>query len=128
MSVLDRIPYAGFLGLGVDSLDGEPVVVMPFRDILVGNPLLPALHGGAIAAMMELTAIARLAGNDPGASIPKPVNVTVAYLRSGRAETTWAHARINRAGRRVANVLVEAWQSDRDQPIAALTAHFLLQP
>ena len=127
MSPLDRIPYARFLGLEAREVDGEPVIVMPFREPLVGNPLLPALHGGAIAAMMELTAIARLASSKPGTPLPRPVNVSVAYLRSGRAADTFAHALISRAGRRVANVRVEAWQGEREQPIAALSAHFLTQ-
>lgn len=125
MSILDDIPYARFLGLRAEMQDGGPVVVMPFSPPLIGNPMIPALHGGATAAMMELAAIDRLAREAPDGPIPKPVNVTVAYLRSGRARTTYAQARISRAGRRVANVLVEAWQDDRDQPIAALTAHFI---
>ncbi len=128
MSVLDDIPYARFLGLRAEMLNGVPVVVMPFKPPLIGNPLIPALHGGATAAMMELAAIDRLAGQAPGGPIPKPINVTVAYLRVGRAQTTYAQARISRAGRRVANVLVEAWQDERDQPIAVLTAHFISQP
>lgn len=128
MSGLDRVPYARFLGLEGREIDGESVIVMPFREALVGNPMLPALHGGAVAAMMELTAIARLAGKSPETPLPRPINVTVSYLRSGRALDTIAAARISRAGRRVVNVLVEAWQADREQPIAALSAHFLLHP
>lgn len=126
MSVLPLLPYARFLGLRADMLDGHPIVIMPFQPHLVGNPMLPALHGGSTAAMMELTAIDRLARDADDGAIPKPINVSVAYLRSARDADTFAHARINRAGRRVANVLVEAWQTDRAAPIAALTAHFLM--
>ena len=126
MSVLDHIPYARFLGLRAETIDGEAVIVMPYQPSLIGNPMLPALHGGATAAMMELAAVERLARDLEQADIPKPINLTVAYLRSARDRDTYAHARISRAGRRVANVLVEAWQDDRAAPIAALTAHFLL--
>ena len=52
--------------------------------------------------------------------------VTVAYLRSGRPVDVHARARISKAGRTVAHVLAEAWQDDETQPIAALTAHFLM--
>jgi len=50
----------------------------------------------------------------------------VAYLRSGRPVDVHARARISKAGRTVAHVLAEAWQDDESQPIAALTAHFLM--
>ena len=58
--------------------------------------------------------------------LPRPINVTVCYLRSGRPVDVLARARISRAGRRVAHVLAEAWQEDAAQPIATLVANFLL--
>lgn len=127
MSVLERIPYAGFLGLTADvGGDGEVIVTLPFADKLIGNPLLPALHGGATAALLEITAVAQAAASFPDARLPRPINVSVAYLRSGRPRDVFARARIAKAGRRVAQVLAEAWQDDPTQPIATMTAHFIL--
>jgi uncharacterized protein (TIGR00369 family) len=124
--LLNRLPYAGFLGL-VSEQDGETLTVtMPFADRLIGNPMLPALHGGATAALLELTAVAQVALSYPRLRLPRPINVTVAYLRSGRPTDVYARARISKAGRRVAHVLAEAWQEDAAQPIASLTAHFLV--
>ncbi len=125
-ALLERIPYARFLGLE-SRLDGDILtVVMPFADRLIGNPLLPALHGGSTAALLELTAVAQVALAFPRLHQPRPINVTVSYLRSGRPEAVNCRARILRAGRRVAHVTAEAWQDDPDQPIAGLTANFLL--
>lgn len=125
--ILERIPYARLLGLQTER-DGDALtVIMPFADRLIGNPVLPALHGGATAALLELTAVAQVAALYPRLRLPRPINVSVAYLRSGRAADVKAVARIGRAGRRVAHVLAEAWQDDPRQPIAALTAHFLLE-
>ncbi|MDI6624701.1 MAG: PaaI family thioesterase [Brevundimonas sp.] len=125
-ALLDRLPYARFLGLESDQ-DGDVLTVtMPFADRLIGNPMLPALHGGATAALLELTAVAQVALSYPRLSLPRPINVTVAYLRSGRPVDVHARARISKAGRRVAHVLAEAWQEDEAQPIASLTAHFLV--
>jgi uncharacterized protein (TIGR00369 family) len=125
-ALLDRLPYARFLGL-TTAADGEVLTVtMPFADRLVGNPLLPALHGGSTAALLELTAVAQVALLYPRLRLPRPINVTVAYLRSGRPVDVHARARISKAGRRVAHVLAEAWQDDERQPIASLTAHFLM--
>ncbi|HYC75554.1 PaaI family thioesterase [Brevundimonas sp.] len=124
--LLDRIPYARFLGL-TSALEGDHLTVtMPFADSLIGNPMLPALHGGATAALLELTAVAQVALSYPRLRLPRPINLTVAYLRTGRAFDVRARARISKAGRRVAHVLAEAWQEDEAQPIASLTAHFLV--
>ncbi len=124
-----RIPYARFLGLRLQhSLNDEeaPVLVMPFSAHLIGNPMLPALHGGTSAAFMELTAFITLALREPRAHLPRPINVTIAYLRSGRALDTYARARTSKVGKRIAHVEVEAWQRDEAEPIARLQAHFML--
>ena len=125
-ALLDRLPYARFLGLTSRQEGDLLTVTMPFADRLIGNPMLPALHGGATAALLELTAVAQVALSYPRLRLPRPINVTVAYLRSGRPADVHARARISKAGRRVAHVLAEAWQDDETQPIASLTAHFLV--
>lgn len=124
--LLDRVPYARFLGLVTEQQGETLTVTMPFADRLIGNPMLPALHGGSTAALLELTAVAQVALTWPRLRLPRPINVTVAYLRSGRPVDVHARARISKAGRRVAHVLAEAWQEDEAQPIASLTAHFLV--
>lgn len=124
--ILNRMPYARFLGLQTLVSGDEITVIMPFADKLIGNPMLPALHGGSTAALLEMTAMAQVAILFPSPRLPRPISVTVAYLRTGRPIDVFARARISRAGRRVAHVQAEAWQEERAQPIASLTAHFLL--
>lgn len=124
--ILGRIPYARFLGVHGELHGDEMTAILPFSDRLVGNPLLPALHGGVTGAFMEMTAMAQLAVVERRDRLPRPIDVTVEYLRSGKPLTTYARASVKRAGRRIANVQVEAWQERRSAPIAALHAHFLL--
>lgn len=124
--LLDAIPYARFLGLTSTAAGDELTVTMPFADRLIGNPLLPALHGGSTAALLELTAVAQVARLYPRLRLPRPINVTVAYLRSGKPLDVRARARISKAGRRVAHVEARAWQENEDQPVATLAAHFLI--
>ena len=124
--LLDRLPYARFLDLRTLVSGDEITVTMPFRDQLIGNPMIPALHGGSTAALLEFAAIAEIARVHPGARLPRPINVSIAYLRSGKPVGVQASARIVRAGRRVAHVHATAWQAEPDQPIASLTAHFLM--
>ncbi|HSG90335.1 MAG TPA: PaaI family thioesterase [Pseudomonadales bacterium] len=127
-ALLEHIPYARFLGISVDRKGNELTMVMPFSPHLVGNTSLPALHGGAIGAFLEFTAVIQLLYDADNDSLPKTVDFSIDYLRSGRPEETYGRAIITKHGRRVANVRVEAWQEERDRPIATGHGHFLLTP
>jgi uncharacterized protein (TIGR00369 family) len=125
-ALIEAIPYARFLGLTVERADGMLRTRLRFAPHIIGNPLLPALHGGTIGALMESAAVFTLVAQTETESVPKIVTLSVDYLRSGRPQDTLAEATITRLGRRVANVRVEAWQEDRARPIAAAHALFLL--
>ncbi len=77
-ALLDRMPYARFLGLQTLIAGDELTIVMPYAEKLIGNPMIPALHGGSTAALLEMTAIAQVALWQPQARLPRPINVTVA--------------------------------------------------
>ena len=126
--LIEAIPYARFIGMKVQIFGDEMTGVLPFVEHNIGNPALPALHGGVVGAFMEVTAIAQLSIAEPQARLPRSVDVSIDYLRSGRPMTTYARAHVNRVGRRIANVQVEAWQEERARPIAALRGHFMLKP
>ncbi len=124
---LERVPYARFLGLRVELAGDEMTAILPFSQHLVGNPILPALHGGVIGAFMEMTALAQLSLARPALRIPKTIDITIEYLRPGLAQDTFARATLRKVGRRVANVQVECWQDSRIRPVAGMTGHFLLR-
>ena len=126
-ALLDSIPYARFLGITVERDGGDIITALPFKDMLVGNPLLPALHGGVIGAFLEVTATIEMLREIPCERLPKPVDISIDYLRSGKTITTRARAIVSKRGRRVANVRAEAWQDDPGRPIAAMHGHFLLK-
>ena len=56
-ALVGGVPYISFLGIQFDRRGDELTAVLPFRDDLIGNPMLPALHGGVTAAFLEVTAI-----------------------------------------------------------------------
>lgn len=121
------IPYAETLGIEAVYDDGALTLLMPYIDSNVGNPALPALHGGAIGGFMEVCAVAQLILGNPNNSVfPKPIGINIDYLRRGKPVDTFARAEIFKQGSRVANVRVRAWQESFDKPIAALSGHFLL--
>lgn len=127
-ALIEHIPYAQFLGLEVDRKGNEITTVMPFKQSLVGNVTLPALHGGAIGAMLELTSVIQLLFDTSCERLPKTVDISIDYLRSGRPVATYGRAVVTRQGRRVANVRAEIWQEEKAKPIAASHGHFLLAP
>jgi uncharacterized protein (TIGR00369 family) len=124
--VLAAIPYARFLGVEEARQEGTLELVLPFRDEIVGNARLPAVHGGVLGAFLELTALLRLIDESGTDRVPKPITFSVDYLRSAGPTTTRARAEIFKLGRRIANVHVIAWQDDRARPVAAGNGKFLL--
>jgi uncharacterized protein (TIGR00369 family) len=124
--LIEAIPYCRHLGITAALEDGSLLLTMPFAQRLIGNPALPALHGGVIGSLLETAAIAQVIFETRGPRLPKPVDITVDYLRSGRAVDSYARARIARQGKRVVNVHAEMWQEDEAKPVANLRGHFLI--
>ena len=120
------IPYAQYLGIRVAPSDRQPLFRLPYQEKLIGNPRLPALHGGVIAGFSETAAILHLAQVLRGKKLPKGIDFSIDYLRSGRPEETFASCELVRVGSRIATVQIRCWQSDPDRPIAISRAHFLL--
>lgn len=143
-ALVGRVPYIRFLGVRFDRRGDELTAVLPYRDALIGNPMIPAIHGGVTAGFMETAAIIELGWSQlwadiesgavdpealkdaPALRLPKVIDITVDYLRSGLPRDAYARARITRSGRRYASVEVEAWQDNRDRPIAHAMGHFLM--
>lgn len=123
--VLSKIPYASFIGVEPIVMNDELTMVMRYKEDNIGNPFLPALHGGVIGGFMEVSAIVGLMFSGDYDKVPKPIGLNVGYLRSGKPQDTFARASIVRQGSRIANVRVEAWQDDIDRPIATLMGNYL---
>jgi acyl-coenzyme A thioesterase PaaI-like protein len=143
-ALVGSVPYAQFLGITFDRRGDELTAVLQFDQRIIGNPLLPAIHGGVTAAFLEVTAQMELSwsmlweemesGRIDSAALtpetlprlPKTIDFTVDYLRTGLPRDAYARARVNRSGRRYASVHVEAWQDNRARPFAQATGHFLM--
>jgi acyl-coenzyme A thioesterase PaaI-like protein len=137
----EAVPFIQYLGIQFDRRGDELTAVLPYRDELIGNPVLPAIHGGVTAAFLEVTAIVELTWSTlwedieegrleikQGAipDMPKTIDFTVDYLRAGLPRDAYARARVNRSGRRYASVHVEGWQDNRARLFAQATGHFLM--
>lgn len=125
---LARIPYAQRLGISAAAdPEGEGLQFrLEPRAGNVGNILLPALHGGVVAAFMETAATLGLMRLARAPALPRIVDLSIDYLRTARAVPTFARCEVLREGRRLTNVRVSAWQEDPAAPVATARLHFVL--
>ncbi|WP_248750547.1 PaaI family thioesterase [Pseudomonas sp. MWU15-20650] len=126
-ALLDRVPYAKLIGVECTRLGDELLFRLPANKDNIGNPILPALHGGVIAGFMELSAALHLQVFTGAPGLPKIIDFSLDYLRAGQFRDTYAKCQVWRQGRRVANVAITAWQSTPAEPIATARAHFKIE-
>ncbi|MBO3274235.1 PaaI family thioesterase [Pseudomonas schmalbachii] len=122
--LIDAIPYARMIGIQCQRQGDEAIFHLPANKDNIGNPILPALHGGVIAGFMEHSAVLHLLMFMGVPHIPKIIDFSTDYLRAGHFRDTYAQCQVWRQGRKVANVAITAWQTHRDEPIATARAHF----
>ena len=124
--LIDAVPYFRWMGLRVDRQGDELITVMPLQEMLIGNPMLPALHGGTTGALLESAAMISLIGAQDEPKLPKIINITVQYLRPGRDRDSFATGIVTKQGRRIVSVQAIAWQQDRNKLFATASTHFMV--
>ena len=148
VSLVEQIPFCKTLGIKLDCLGNEITAHLPFKKDFIGNPAIPALHGGIIGSFLEITAIIQLSWaffleikddqiNLKKSSlevqdtilnrIPKTIDITIDYLNSGRPVESFPRAKKNKIGRRYASVSVKSWQDEPNKPFAMASGHFLVK-
>ena len=125
--VFDQIPYAQFIGMDCKQFGEEYVFTLPANENNLGNPTLPAIHGGVLGGFLENSAIIHLLLKLDIPRLPKTIDFSIDYLRAGFHKETYAICEISRQGRRAANVSMYAWQTKKSEPIAVARAHFLME-
>lgn len=124
--ILDLIPYSSFIGAEA-KIEGSDVIYWLDRcPTNIGNPSLPAIHGGVIGGFLELSAAIEILYTLDVNAVPKVVDFSLDYLRPGRYKTIYASCTVLRQGRKLVNVTATAWQDSPDTPIATARCHFLI--
>ena len=124
--ILDFIPYSRFIGAQA-KMDGDQVLYwLEKRASNIGNPSLPAIHGGVIGGFLELSAAIEILYTLDVGTVPKVVDFSLDYLRPGRYKTIYASCTVLRQGKKLVNVTASAWQDSPDKLIATARCHFLV--
>ncbi|MEZ5901580.1 MAG: PaaI family thioesterase [Hyphomicrobiaceae bacterium] len=119
-------PFFRFLDFTIVDIEDRQVSGrMPFSENYIGNPVMNYYHGGIIASVMEVVASVAV-WQDLEQRSPKPINLTVDYLRPAIAEPLNVRAVVLRKGRRMASVQAVSWQAEPENPVAKGLFHFLV--
>ena len=86
--LLQMIPYAGLIGVECSRVGDDLLFKLPANKDNIGNPLLPAIHGGVIAGFMELAAALHLLIFTGAPGVPKIIDFSLDYLRAGQFRDT----------------------------------------
>lgn len=123
-----NVPHNAALGLEmVLAAPGDVEIRMPWSPELVGNPDTGVLHGGAVTSLVDATC---------GAAVfltvvpPRPIatlDLRIDHLRQAQPQIDlWCRARCERVTTHIAFVRAIAHQGDPDQPVAMVTATFMI--
>ncbi|HRI64155.1 MAG TPA: hotdog fold thioesterase [Polyangium sp.] len=115
------IPFNKWLGMKVEHLErGQVIMSIPWRPEIVGDPTVPALHGGVIGAVADATGgIAVWSMLDNAASRLSTVDMRVDYLRPGKQEKLLASSNVVRLGARLGWADVRLYHPGRENELIA---------
>ena len=123
--IIKAIPFVQLLGLELENIErGTATLRLELRDELLRNGGI--IHGGVIASLIDsASAFAVMSQLEPGKSTTT-IDLTIQYLRPLTRGVARAHARVLRAGRRVAVVSVDVTNDAEVLAATALTSYLVL--
>ncbi|MGB3623069.1 PaaI family thioesterase [Ketobacter sp. MCCC 1A13808] len=125
-TLVQAVPYAKTIGMSCLKAGEEVIFTLPANENNIGNPTLPAIHGGVLGGFIEQSAILHILMLMDTPQFPKVVDLSIDYLSAGLFRDSFAECTVLRMGRRIANVSVVVWQSKKEEPVATARAHLLL--
>ena len=125
MTLIDELiaasPYYRYLGLraGVSG-----TLVLPADSRNIGDYTRAVLHGGVLAAFLEVAALLHLRAN--GAIGATTIECSTDFLRAAPVADTTATVTVIRIGRRIAHLRIEAQQDDATRLVAVAHGSWLV--
>ena len=122
---INRVPYAQLLGIDFeDATHGAASLSMHPRPEL--ERFGGIMHGGALASLADSASAFAVLSTLDGGEQTVTVDLTLHYLRPATEGKLTAHARVLRAGRRLATVSIEISDESGALVLTALTTYLKL--
>ena len=123
-------PFNRYLGIKIEELrEGYSRCILPFRDEFIGNPALPAIHGGVISTLTDVCGGTAVWTSCSEGDSVATLDIRVDYLRPGPKDDLVAESEVVRVGNRVAVGLthfnIASIYSDNNQPQESLDHYFM---
>lgn len=125
-TLVQAIPYARTIGMTCIRAGDEVIFTLPALKQNIGNPTLPAIHGGVLGGFIEQSAILQILMLMKEPNFPKVIDLSIDYLSAGHFQESYSESTVLRMGRRIANVSTIVWQKKKAEPIATARVHLLL--
>lgn len=116
----NEIPFNVYLGIEAEELrEGYARLKLPFRREFIGDGRRPALHGGLIATLIDVSGGAATWTHFSREDAIATLDMRVDYLRPGPDDDLIAESQVLRVGNRVAVVNTRVYSArDRSTVIA----------
>jgi len=114
------LPFNKLLDIRVVELrEGYVKLCVPFRPELVGDPRRPALHGGVLSSLVDVTGGFAVWTSCHLEDRIATITLSIDYLRPASAKDLYAEATVLLLGNRVGNAQVVLWNDgDPDRHVA----------
>ena len=126
---IEAIPFSRALQMRLDEIgEGVAVISMPWSEMIVGDPTLGVVHGGAVSALMDTCGGAAVMSHPQALAGTATIDLRIDYMRAATSgQRITARAECYHLTRSVAFVRAEAWDEDRTRPVAAATGAFTVE-
>lgn len=124
--LIELIPYAKLIGIEHLFIGESLLFVMPKNPKNLGNPTLPAIHGGVLGGFMETAGVLHTLYNTRIDHAPKVVDFSIDYLSPARHQDTFARCQVVRHGRKIINVSCTTMQTTWEKPVAVARMNILI--
>ena len=126
---IEAIPFSRALQMRLDEIgEGVAVISMPWSELIVGDPNLGVMHGGAVSALMDTCGGAAVMSHPQALAGTATIDLRIDYMRAATSgQRITARAECYHLTRSVAFVRAEAWDEDRTLPVASATGAFTVE-
>ena len=125
---INGVPHAEGLAMTIVEIgDGTALTMIPYADHLVGDPETRIIHGGVVTSLLDNACGIAVTSKIKRFGSIATLDLRIDYMKPATPDQAiHAFCECYRVTRSIAFVRGIAFHTDRDDPIAACTAAFML--